>query len=490
MPRWLIILHRYTGVVMGLLMTLWCLSGVVMMYVGYPELSDAQRLKALSPIDWARCCDAAGAGREDADPVDGFRIESLGQTPVLRLSLGMGRVRTVDLTTGRAIEAIDPAQAKTLAAGLGERLGIGAPARVETIDTDQWTVSGEYSRHRPLYRAAFADRGGTTLYLSSVTGELVQETTRAQRAWNWLGAVPHWLYPTLLRQNAPLWSQVVIWTSVVGTFLTLTGLYLGLVQLARKHRTGRWSPYKGLFFWHHVSGLVFGLLTLAWVFSGLMSMNPWGLLEGGGSPARAQVSGDPPTWSQVKETLAALKTRPPAGAVSLSAASMGGDLNLLSYSADAKMLRLNAQALPSRVTLRDLHDAAEWVSEGLGMRTQALLTDEDDYYFAHHGSVTLPVYRIILADPDRTRVYIDTETGRVVRTVDADGRGYRWWHLALHRWDFAAPLRARPVWDLVMLLLLAGVTLSVGLGTWMGLRRLVQDLRPRRAASQPADDRG
>ena len=36
-PRWLVIVHRYLGVALGALMLLWCLSGMVMLFVHYPE---------------------------------------------------------------------------------------------------------------------------------------------------------------------------------------------------------------------------------------------------------------------------------------------------------------------------------------------------------------------------------------------------------------------------------------------------------------------
>ncbi|MFN2964375.1 hypothetical protein, partial [Escherichia coli] len=35
--------------------------------------------------------------------------------------------------------------------------------------------------------------------------------------------------------------------------------------------------------WHHLAGLLFGALVLSWIFSGLMSMNPWNLF-GRGTP--------------------------------------------------------------------------------------------------------------------------------------------------------------------------------------------------------------
>ena len=64
--------------------------------------------------------------------------------------------------------------------------------------------------------------------------------------------------------------------------------------------------------------------------------------------------------------------------------------------------------------------------------------------------------------------------------VDSGSRGFRWWHLALHRLDLPA-LRERPLWDLVTLPLLAGVALVCLLGAWMGVRRLRRKERSHRA---------
>ena len=35
--KYLFILHRYLGVVVGLIMLMWCLSGFVMMYQSFPD---------------------------------------------------------------------------------------------------------------------------------------------------------------------------------------------------------------------------------------------------------------------------------------------------------------------------------------------------------------------------------------------------------------------------------------------------------------------
>src|ERR1700753_2191484 len=98
MGRTLILAHRYLGIALGLLMVLWCLSGMVMMYVPYPQLTEAERVQHLQPIDWNVCCTASGT------TVSKFQVEMLGSRPVLREG---GKV--VDLSTGQPINSVSPA---------------------------------------------------------------------------------------------------------------------------------------------------------------------------------------------------------------------------------------------------------------------------------------------------------------------------------------------------------------------------------------------
>ena len=51
--RWIFLIHRYGGLRSSLLMLMWCLTGIVMLYVPYPSLPDSERISALSPIDCA-----------------------------------------------------------------------------------------------------------------------------------------------------------------------------------------------------------------------------------------------------------------------------------------------------------------------------------------------------------------------------------------------------------------------------------------------------
>jgi hypothetical protein len=85
--------------------------------------------------------------------------------------------------------------------------------------------------------------------------------------------------------------------------------------------------------------------------------------------------------------------------------------------------------------------------------------------------VPLPIYRVVVNDTERTRYYLDPIAGALVWKADRAAKEYRWLHDALHRIDFASGVRARPLWDVLTLVLMTGVTVVATTGAYMGLRR-------------------
>ena len=86
MIRLLFLIHRYIGIALGLVITLWCLSGFVMMYVQYPDLDAKERLAGLESLKLETRC------RLPTDfsniVLDRFRVEMFDSRPVLRLMDG------------------------------------------------------------------------------------------------------------------------------------------------------------------------------------------------------------------------------------------------------------------------------------------------------------------------------------------------------------------------------------------------------------------
>lgn len=450
--------HRYVGIAVGLLMLLWFASGVVMLFVHWPEVTDARRAAALPPINWTACCDFGPI--RDEQQVRRAVVEDLAGRPVLRFD-----GETLDLATGTLVHAVGPAEAARVAAAFARAEGVPAGRVVQrAVQRDQWTVTGYFDRRRPFWANRMGDPGATDIYVSAHTGQVSQVTDRASRILSWLGPIPHWLYPAVLRADTRLWSQVVIWGAILGTFLTVTGLYLGIVSW-RPWRDARLTPFRGLMAWHHLGGLAAGVLTLTWVASGLVSMNPWGLLEGRDDPRAEQVGGAF-GFGELRVAILAAKAQGLAPR-QLTAAPLGGRLFLM-----ADGVRLDAQGRPAPLASADLAAAA---ARALGPVASArMLAHEDQYWRGHHEPVVLPVYRVIATDG--TRFYLDPASARVWKVSDPAQQGYRWLFEGLHRLDFVDGADRGAGWAAAMTLLLSFAGLGVATGVWLGWRRAKADL--------------
>ncbi len=278
MKRYLYLWHRWLGIGCCLLMVLWFVSGMVMLYVGYPKLTPLERLAHLPELDGCEACvplRTALAGGDGKTPRS-IRLASVGGLPTYLLDDADGRTRALAARDGRPL-AVDADRVLASARAFSGEVPMQLQGRIEE---DAWTHTRNLDPHRPLWRVQTADEQGRLLYLSSQTGEVVRDASRRERAWNWLGAWLHWLYPLRGGGFDGQWANLVIGLSLLATLATVLGILVGLLRwrFRKPYRSGSRSPYVGGFQrWHHLAGLLFGALVLSWIFSGLMSMNPWNL---------------------------------------------------------------------------------------------------------------------------------------------------------------------------------------------------------------------
>jgi hypothetical protein len=474
------VMHRYLGIALAVPMLAWCLSGLVMIWVSYPKFEPHQRIESLRPLKFPACCEVAALRATLGEtPIQAFQIEMLADSPVLRVEVP-GRPQLVfDLVGGVLLSSVDPGSAERISEAYVDTTRISAaPSAPQVLSVDQWTVAGEFNSERPLFRVALNDADLTEIYISSHTGEVVQRTNSAQRMGNYFGAVTHWIYPTMIRRHPAVWNWIVIVLSAAGVILTLLGIILGL---ARAHWRGAQtvSPWRGWRLWHHTFGLIFGLLTLSWVGSGLLSMNPGGVLESDyGSAERADVAGLTMTVSDainVVQRLAnpnGMSTDPiAAGLKQIASAPLGGVLYLLATSRNQHRLDpVNFNSSP--IVLGEVRQALTRVIRD-GAMEMASLPQGDEYLSAGHNRVVNPTYRAI-STRDGSRYYIDAASGALIAKYDESARRYRWWFEALHRWDFIPGFRMGVVRGSVVAALLLGVTISVGSGAVLAYRRIMR----------------
>ncbi|MEM7397592.1 MAG: PepSY domain-containing protein [Pseudomonadota bacterium] len=471
--RSLFLVHRWLGVVTCLFCVMWFLSGLVMLYVPYPSWSNEERIVHLPPVDVSSIRvlpDAALARAGIASFPTTFRIETYQDAPVYRLVAAGQRV-SLSAVTGEIISDIEPADAKD---HVRATFPNAQPEFVEWVDYDQWTVSQRFNAHRPLLKFALNDQENTFVYVSSSTGEIVQNATRNERVWNWLGAVPHWIYFTPIRKDAGFWRQVVMWSSgplVVGA---IVGLWIGIlrVRFRRRYSRDRVTPYQGWKKWHHVFGLLGGLFLTTWIFSGWLSVNPFGLF------ARTSLSETQQAayagWQKgmvygvTKETLARL----PDTSTEISFGSVDGQSTILLRSAEQTQL-LDAQSeTPPTIGDAELAAAAQRTLPGTPISSVHRLDTEDVYWYSHHRKRPLPVVRVTFADPSATWLFVNPATAEIAGLSDRSARAYRWLFYLIHNYDLPVLLRHQPARDLIVWVLsLFGLIVGVT-GTTLGYRAL------------------
>ena len=479
--RVLVYTHRWLGIALGLLFIVWFASGIVMMYARMPALDSVERLARLPAIN-------PQSIRVPPPLAEGARlsIASLEGRPVYRLSGAPTRFVFAD--TGDAVPPVDRDQALRIA-----RAFAGPPAvryEVRLTDADQWTF--DVRRLMPMHRIAVEDAAGTRLYVTENGGEVVARTTASGRTWGWLGAVLHWLYFAPLRRNASLWSNTVIFVSLAGTVMCLFGLAWGFWRIApvrgyrlRDHR--QWTPYAKWIRWHHYAGLVFGVATMMWVFSGMLSMDPWAWSPGT-APTREQRdrlaggpidSGDLPV-DRIRRAVSAFMPRMPKevellrfrghyyafaneGIVSLDQPQLGA-----------------ADQLPPDLMV----GAASAAMPGVPIEGMHWMDGYDAYYYDRSGRRSLPVLRVRYGDPRQTWLYFDPRRGTIARKEERRSRINRWLYHGFHSFDFPFLYYRRPLWDVVVLVLCAGGLLLAATTVTASWRRVKRSVR-RLTASRP-----
>ncbi len=329
--------------------------------------------------------------------------------------------------TGDAVPPVDADQALRIARAFeGGISNLHYDSRL--IDADQWSF-GVRGR-MPMHRIAVDDAAGTMLYVTEIGGDVVLKTTASGRLWGGAGAVMHWLYFAPLRRNAALWNQVDRLDVDCGTLMCLVGLAWGLWRISplrgyRLRRERQWSPYAGWMRWHHYAGLIFGVVTTTWIFSGLLSMDPWDW-HPSTAPTRDQrirVAGGPLDLNDL--TIARVQR-----AVQAFRPSLEKELEVIRFR--GRYYATGASGIVSfdepQYGARDqlpadlVFGAADVAMNGVPIEGISWLDDYDAYYYDRGRRLSLPVLRVRYGDPQRTWLYFDPKPRRhraQGRTVDA-----------------------------------------------------------------------
>jgi hypothetical protein len=466
--------HRWLGIATCLIFAAWFASGAILLFQPFPSLGKADATAMAEPITAgavqispARALALAG---EDAT---GLRLVQRAGAPAYLAQTAKNPV-VIDARTGARLGPIEASQAASIVAAAGFRA-----ARVEgPFAYDQWIVHNQFDPLRPFFRVGLGDGAGTQLYVSAITGGIVQRTTFRERAWNWGGAVLHWVYVTPLRSSFTAWDQFVWWLSLVAMLVAVAGTILGIIRTVAVKRAGR----PGLSFfrlkwlrWHHLLGLFASVFMLGWILSGWLSMDHGRLFSRGqASPvAQARYAGIPLGRSVADVPAAFARALPGSKAVGFG--GIGGVPLLQVTGRDGKTVLFTPDGRPIGEGARDriFRSAlgAAWPDAPIGVPHKP--SRSDLYVLAEGMPESTVQYRL----GEGSSIYVDTATGGIVTVMDASRAAYAWIYYALHTFNFPG-LSGRPLLrEIVVLIpLLFGFLFSIT-GVVIGYQRLRKSMR-------------
>ena len=454
--RLLILFHRWVGVMLCLMFAAWFATGAMMVFVAFPSLPYADRAAHGEVIAPGKISLAAReAAARLGDPDDLRLVSRAGHAAYV--GTREGRAVAVSAVNGHEMARLDAGQAAGIASAFAQ---VPAASVSRPFDYDQWVVHQQFDPLRPFYRVRLREGDGRDLYVSSRTGEVVQQTRRLERAANWVGSVVHWVYYVPLRRSFAAWD----WTVWIGGLIGLTsvgaGLTLGVRASLKARRSARPSPtpFRGLLRWHHLLGLAGGLFVFAWIGSGWLSMDHARLFPSGeASPAAAAAyrSGRVPFDAQLATTdlkslaqgASRIEFGRVAGCAVATAAGRGGQRIL---AACPKGPRSGA-SLPSDLIVTALH--AAWPNARIGALT-AMRADAP-YVKAEGLPDGVLRARVEMATP--FDVFVHPASGRLLLVMDRRRAAYAWLYYMVHTYNYPG-LSDRPTLRKTLLL----VPLSLG----------------------------
>lgn len=476
--RYLTLAHRWMGVVLCLFFALWFISGAVLIYHPFPTLSQTERLANTPDINFTKIKIAPTTVIvvEKNNGLDRFRLIDVEGRPAYVLHPQKGPLKIIGADDGERISLLTAKSAGRIV----EIFSGKSVLRIEgPLNYDQWIVPNRYDLYRPFYRIALRDKKETVFYVSARTGEVLQKTEGEERLWNYMGAIIHWIYPTILRSSWVLWDQIVWWISLSGVLTAMAGMCLGIARF-RKTTFGLSmpTPFKGWLRMHHILGLFAGIFVFTWIFSGWLSMDH-GRLFSKPIPDASQIQSfrGKSIYQAVKEiSPEAFKTLGDSSEVEIF--TTGGQTFVASRSHPGLKLfkPLTPEFLsPAKIMQSEIINAVKMSWPEVKIQSTQKLGESDIYGNLREGSLPKNTLRVILDDPEKTWVHIDMESGQIVSVMDKSRRLYRWLFNGLHSFDFPGLANNRPLWDVVMLFMLTiGFVFSIT-GVVVGWKRLLKN---------------
>ncbi|WP_421789291.1 PepSY domain-containing protein [Hyphobacterium sp.] len=224
MIRWLIRLHKWAALIIGLQVLAWIGGGLVMTAIPIERVRGEHNIaeQASPPLVLIGLVPASDIARDANLIPRGVEIRPWLDRTVYEFTTSNGSI-IADARTGEVLSPIDEDTA--LAVALADYAGEPDIAAITYFDEPTW----ESRRPGPQWRVDFNDGEGTRLYVSAATGEVIARRNDVWRFYDFFWMLHIMDYSERSNFNNPL----VIFSSLFALGMSLFGFVLLFPWLAR-----------------------------------------------------------------------------------------------------------------------------------------------------------------------------------------------------------------------------------------------------------------
>lgn len=218
MRRWWFLIHKWVGLVVGLQVLAWVVSGLFMTWFPIERVRGEHNIRETPPHDLHLAVDlltATDALAKLSIPISRLELVDIAGRWMWRIDSNGKPHALMDVATGNVVSPLDEAAARTIASA--DFAGQGSIVAAALIEKD---APIEYRGALPVWKLVFDDTDETHVYVSPLTGKVVARRSGLWRAYDFLWSLHIMDYSQ--RENFNHWPIILI--ALLSLILTITGI--------------------------------------------------------------------------------------------------------------------------------------------------------------------------------------------------------------------------------------------------------------------------
>ena len=210
------VLHKWIGLIIGIQLLLWTLSGAMMAILPMDKVAGGDLRESpkaplvTAPDNWPAVRQQLGDS-----PVTAVSLRQLQERPIFELATA-NDVRLFDAATAKPV-TVDAQVARDIASAAYP----GEP-RVRSVEALRELTLPVREHELPIWRVDFADEENSSFYVSGSTGALLERRNDTWRAWD-----VFWMLHIMDYAKRTSFNHPVIWLfGFAAVWLAITGFWL------------------------------------------------------------------------------------------------------------------------------------------------------------------------------------------------------------------------------------------------------------------------